>query len=259
MPMYDIGSISAADAVQDRSGFGFCCVQDAEDQYFGPRKRVYLTAHHDRARTIRERIAGDGESGGLFMHGIDRGAVGDEEQVAIDQEDGFVDQGETANAIVRALDTVRAEVAGFHARAAAYEENARALHSRIETLQHDQVRALLKPFFERLAALHAQAKDSAERFADDSESAEDFRFFSGAIEDMFSLYDIDSVEATAGGPFDPKTQQPSRVIPTDDPARDGTVHRVVRQGFIFAGAERVFLPARVSVYRHTPTPGTSDD
>src|SRR5699024_7812459 len=106
--------------------------------------------------------------------------------------------------------------------------------------------------------------ESADKLgAHDPDSGDDFRYYADAIEDMFSLYDIDSVGATAGGAFDAKMHQAARVIPTDDPALDGTVQRVARQGFIFAGAERVFLPARVSVYRHTPPapsdPNGSDD
>ena len=153
------------------------------------------------------------------------------------------------------FDQLRAETSAFHERAAAYEDNARSLHSRIEKLQDDQVRSLLKPFFERLSTLHAQALDSSAALATEAPAAaEDFEYFAETIEDMFSLYDIDSVGAAVGNPFDARLHQSARIIATEDPALDATIQRVARQGFIFAGADRVLLPARVSVFRYTPTP-----
>lgn len=158
------------------------------------------------------------------------------------------------------IDQLRAEATAFHERAAAYENNARTLHARIEKLQDDQVRSLLKPFFERLSTLHAQALDSSAALAENTpEAAEDFEYFSETIEDMFSLYDIDSVDAAVGKPFDARLHQSARIVPTDDPALDATIQRVARQGFIFAGADRVFLPARVSVFRYMPTTDTGSD
>lgn len=158
------------------------------------------------------------------------------------------------------LDQLRAETSAFHERAAAYEDNARSLHSRIEKLQDDQVRSLLKPFFERLSTLHAQALDSSAALVTEAPAAaEDFEYFAETIEDMFSLYDIDSVGAAVGNPFDARLHQSARIIATDDPALDATIQRVARQGFIFAGADRVLLPARVSVFRYTPTPDIESD
>lgn len=158
------------------------------------------------------------------------------------------------------LDQLRAEINAFHERAAAYEDNARSLHARIEKLQDDQVRSLLKPLFERLSTLHAQAVDGSASLAEESPSAaEDFEYFAETIEDMLSLYDIDSVGATVGKPFDARLHQSARIVATDDPALDGMIQRVARQGFIFAGADRVLLPARVSVFRCTSTNGFVSD
>lgn len=166
----------------------------------------------------------------------------------------------SANSAEDKLDQLRAEATAFHERAAAYENNARALHARIEKLQDDQVRSLLKPFFERLSTLHAQALDSSAALAEDAPgAAEDFEYFAETIEDMFSLYDIDSVGAAVGKPFDARLHQSARTVATDDPSLDATIQRVARQGFIFAGADRVLLPARVSVFRYShPTDIKSD-
>ncbi len=155
------------------------------------------------------------------------------------------------NSAAKAIELLTTEVARFHERALGYEANARQLHSRVEELQQDQVRVLLKPIFERLATLHAQANDiAAQRLNDSPDVAGDFLFFANSIEEALALYDLDSIQAEAGMPFDAKQQQAVRVVKTDQQDLDGTLQRVVRQGFIFASAERVLLPARVAVFRY---------
>lgn len=144
------------------------------------------------------------------------------------------------------------QVARFHERSQGHESNARLMHARIEELQQDQVRALLKPAFERLASLHAQASDIAaqKRDQEDKTAAEDFAYFADSIEDLMSLYDLHSVRAAAGDSFDARRHQASRAVKSADEVLDGSVQRVIRQGFGFAGSDRVFLPARVAVYRY---------
>lgn len=150
------------------------------------------------------------------------------------------------------IQRVNAALEAFHARAERYEETNRFLHSRIESLQSDQVRALLKPVFERLAALQTQAVNAATDARDrDSSSAVDFDFFAISIDELLALYDVEPVGAEPGLPFDSKIHHGARIVPTTDSELDGRIQRVQRQGYKFAGADRVMLPARVSVYRYT--------
>ena len=149
------------------------------------------------------------------------------------------------------VERIDATLAAFHQRAAEYEATNRLLHARVEDLQQDQVRSLLKPVFERLASLHAQATEAADSNRDaDAASADEFDFFATSINELLALYDIDSVGAAVGQPFDSRKHHGTRIKSTDDPALDGIVQRIHRQGYKLAGSGRVLLPARVSVYRY---------
>ncbi|WP_017613529.1 nucleotide exchange factor GrpE [Nocardiopsis salina] len=143
------------------------------------------------------------------------------------------------------------QVRGFHARADNYEQIIRQMQNRIEQLQGDQVQALLKPVIRRFAGLHSQAAEAAERARERGEKSEkDFDFFMDSIEEALGLIDVESVEAESSTEFDPAKHHAARVVTTDDPEKDRRVHRVLRQGFTYVDADRVFLPAQVSVYKH---------
>lgn len=154
---------------------------------------------------------------------------------------------------IRLLETIAAALDSFHTRTEQYENTNRLLHSRIEDLQNDQVRSLLKPVFERLATMHAQASEAATSMRDrDPSSASDFEFFAISINELLALYDVEPVGAVAGAAFNSKDHHGARTVPTCDADLEGKIQRVQRQGYRFAGADRVMLPARVSVYRYTP-------
>lgn len=162
--------------------------------------------------------------------------------------------------VATALHSVEVQVQGFHARAENYEQIIRQMQSRIEQLQGDQVQALLKPVIQRFAGLHAQATEASEQARDCGEAAEkDFSFFAVAIEEALGLVDIESVEAAPSAEFDSKKHHATRIVPTNDPELDKCVQRVLRQGFAYAGAPRVFLPAQVSVYRYEPPQALDDE
>lgn len=164
------------------------------------------------------------------------------------------DEQSPAGAVATALEGVGAQVQAFHIRAANYESIIRQMQSRIEQLQTDQVQALLKPMIQRIAGLHAQASEAAIRARERGESAvKDFDFFTLAIEDAFGIVDIESVGAAPGVEFDPKKHHAAQNIPTGDIELNKRVHRVLRQGFTYAEAPRVFLPAQVTVYRYEPS------
>jgi molecular chaperone GrpE (heat shock protein) len=159
-----------------------------------------------------------------------------------------------ASAMESGLQQLSDRIGEFNTRSAEYEANARLLHARIESLQQDQVRALLKPAFERLATLHAQAVDASSDAVSERAARDDFDFFATSIEELLGLYDLDSVDAAVGSGFDPRHHHAARTVRTTRSELDGTIQRVIRQGFAFAGNERVLLPARVGVYRFAPEP-----
>lgn len=142
-------------------------------------------------------------------------------------------------------------VTEFSQRAQGYESVIRLLQAENEELRKDQVRVLLKPVFERLAALHAQAGSAADSCSDESAAA-DLRFFGESITDLLEQLDVVSLEAAVGDRMTPRVHHAVRTVATEYEEQDGTIHRVHRQGFAFAGSDRPLLPARVSVYRYRP-------
>lgn len=143
---------------------------------------------------------------------------------------------------------------GFNQRSQVHEETIRKMHRRIEELQEDQVRTLLKPVFERLAGLHAQADEGTEQARlgtlDQNNTLRTLEQFKDSIEDLLSMLDVESVEATIGGLVDRKKHYAVKTKKTGDKSLDKTIYKIVRQGFTFAGADRVMLPARVIAYKY---------
>lgn len=155
--------------------------------------------------------------------------------------------------VTKALRNVEVQLQVFHDRAANYEKIVRQMQTRIEHLQGDQIQALLKPVIQRFAGLHAQAIEACGHARDRGEAAEkDFSFFAVAIEEALGLVDIESVQAAPSTEFDPRKHHVARVVTTDVQELDGRIQRVLRQGFTYVDAPRVFMPAQVSVYRYEP-------
>lgn len=131
----------------------------------------------------------------------------------------------------------------------------RAMQERLTELQKDVVKGLLKPVYTRLASLQAKAETEARALeANGSPHATDFSFYAEQIEDLLSLFDIESVEAAPGQDFDPAKHHAERAVKTHDIGLDKKVSKVVRQGYAEAGADRTLLPARVTVYRYEAEP-----
>lgn len=161
--------------------------------------------------------------------------------------------------LVQAIDGLCRQTERFHERADSYESTIRQMQARLEDLQGDQVKSLLKPIIQRLAALHAQAAEAEERAVDRSEKAEkDFGYFAIAIEETLALFDVESVGARPGVDFDPSRHHAIRRVPTTDRSHDRVIQRVIRQGFTYAGAPRTLLPAKVSIYAYKEAEALSD-
>ncbi|OBJ98310.1 nucleotide exchange factor GrpE [Mycolicibacterium conceptionense] len=142
----------------------------------------------------------------------------------------------------------------FHGRAEQYESIIRRMQSRIEELQADQVRELLKPVILKLASLHTEASAAEDRASarEDDSARKDFDYFLSEIEETLGLLDVESIGVSALDEFDAARHAARRRIETDDASLDRRVAKVLRQGFTFVGADRVFVPAVVAVYRHQP-------
>ncbi|OYN93377.1 hypothetical protein CGZ95_18615 [Enemella evansiae] len=155
--------------------------------------------------------------------------------------------------IERNLADILATTATFRAHSDFYEDLVRKQQQRIETLQTDQIQALLGPILQGLAALLTQASDAANRAlarGDDRQVFDDFIYFHDAVEQALGLVGVNSVGALPGGEFDRATHAARRSIDTPDEALGGTIARVMRQGLVREGGERAFLPAQVTVYRY---------
>lgn len=142
----------------------------------------------------------------------------------------------------------------FHARSEQYESIIRRMQSKIEDLQSDQVRTLLKPVINRLAVLYTEAVSAAQRAADrgDLKSQKDFGYFADEVEEGLGMLDIESLDTKVDDEFDAARHAARGATVTGDQSLDRKVAGVVRQGFTYVGAERVFLPALVKVYRFDP-------
>ena len=135
-------------------------------------------------------------------------------------------------AIGERLDSIDGSVRGFHVRAEQYETIIRKMQSKIEDLQSDQVRTLLKPVISRLANLYTEAMTAAERAAGrgDTQAQKDFGYFADEIEEGLELLDIESLGTRVGDDFNAKIQAASGTVTTDDPNLDRKVAQVIRQG-----------------------------
>lgn len=152
-----------------------------------------------------------------------------------------------------ALARIVEAVDGFHTRAERYESIIRQMQSRIEDLQGDQVRQLLAPLIQRFAALHTEAGEARDRAQERNDQAafKDFGFFVSEIEEGLAMLDVESIDVAVGDAFEPAKHAARRSVPTSDPALDKTVAKVLRQGFTYVGAPRVFMPAQVTVHRYS--------
>ncbi|ORI21159.1 nucleotide exchange factor GrpE [Rhodococcus sp. 1168] len=208
----------------------------ADDQHTyadEPARPLDVAAGEPVGTDVPDEVAGDAPDGGA--------GTTDAVQTAADPA---VQSGELAD-MVRALER-------FHSRAEQYESIIRRMQARIEELQADQIRELLKPVILKLASLHTEARGSEARAAarSDDLGQKDFDFFVSEIEETLGLLDIESIGVSVLDDFDAGKHAARRRVETDDASLDRRVERVLRQGFTYIGAERVFMPAMVTVYRY---------
>lgn len=193
---------------------------------------------------------------GAIPGNVDDGATGQAAVAALGEEAaaGSAARENGATDLTEQLRPMAAALERFHTRAEQYESIIRRMQTRIEELQSDQVRELLKPIILKLADLHTEASAAEERASasEDDSARKDFDFFVTEIEDTLGLLDIESIGTRVLDEFDPARHAARRRIDSDDPTLDKRIAKVVRQGFTYVGAERVFVPATVFVYRYQP-------
>jgi molecular chaperone GrpE (heat shock protein) len=167
-------------------------------------------------------------------------------------------------AVAAAIAGLRADFSSFQERSSAHESLIARMQQRIEELQGDQVRALLSPVYQELASLHADLTEAAGKdysVLPPERLPRELSFLVSRVDTALQLLGLESVGATAGGQFDSRLHSAVRRVPTGRKSLDGVIEDVQRQGFIFPGAAKASMYARVTVYAYDPTidDGTIDD
>jgi molecular chaperone GrpE (heat shock protein) len=167
-------------------------------------------------------------------------------------------------AVAEAIAGLRADSSTFQERSAAQESLIARMQQRIEDLQGDQVRALLSPVYQELASLHADLTEAAGKdysVIPPERLARELSFLVSRVDTALQLLGLESVGAAAGVQFDSRLHSAVRRVPTGRESLDGMIEDVQRQGFIFPGAAKASMYARVTVYTYDPTidDGTMDE
>jgi molecular chaperone GrpE (heat shock protein) len=167
-------------------------------------------------------------------------------------------------AVAAAIADLRAHFSTFQERSAAQESLIARMQQRIEELQGDQVRALLSPVYQELASLHADLTEAAGKdysVLPPERLPRELSFLVSRVDTALQLLGLESVGAAAGVQFDSRLHSAVRRVPTGRKSLDGMIEDVQRQGFIFPGAAKASMYARVTVYAYDPTidDGTMDE
>jgi molecular chaperone GrpE (heat shock protein) len=167
-------------------------------------------------------------------------------------------------AVAAAIADLRVHFSTFQERSAAQESLIARMQQRIEELQGDQVRALLSPVYQELASLHADLTEAAGKdysVLPPERLPRELSFLVSRVDTALQLLGLESVGAAAGVQFDSRLHSAVRRVPTGRKSLDGMIEDVQRQGFIFPGAAKASMYARVTVYAYDPTidDGTMDE
>lgn len=159
-------------------------------------------------------------------------------------------------AVAAAIAGLRADFSTSQERSAAQESLITRMQQRIEELQGDQVRALLSPVYQELASLHADLTEAAGKdysVLPPERLPRELSFLVSRVDTALQLLGLESVGAAAGVQFDSRLHSAVRRVPTGRKSLDGMIEDVQRQGFIFPGAAKASMYARVTVYAYDPT------
>lgn len=158
------------------------------------------------------------------------------------------------------LDGLVAAVDRLSERIRADQDVISRMQSRIESLQGDQVRALLGPVVTELANLHAALAESSERDYERlgfDRLRKEFSLLTDRLETALDVLGAESVDARVGEVFDSRAHQAVKQVATDRPALDKTIAQVIRQGFTFEREGKPAIYARVQVFTYQEASETS--
>lgn len=121
------------------------------------------------------------------------------------------------------------------------------LYAKMRQFEGDYQASLKKNLVLSLLLLHDHMGNVEAALAEQPDAQ---RYVTGLRESLIDILYAEDVEPMGrlGDLFDRHKQQALSTVPTHDPAKDNTVERVVREGFVSAG--RVLRPQSVVVYRY---------
>lgn len=229
---------------------------DASDPIVGTGVRGAVESDALRAASDEENAAPAHEEVDEVAANVDASPSGeghDTSSVTSEQVEGAAHEAAPApdmsHAILNELQEIRTSLL---ARCEGYEQANTTLQAAVATAQREQLTSYVKPTFERFVEIHSALVKNADvaRVNGDEGYAEDFSFIAQSVEEILASFDLDSVGAAVGDPFDRSAHSASLIRKTGDVTKDQTIAKVVRQGFRVVGEERVHMPARVVVWKY---------
>ena len=154
-----------------------------------------------------------------------------------------------------AIAELGSQVAKDHDRAAAREKTIDRLHEEVEKLRAGETRSVLRPAVTDLRRLHGdlitQARSAPETMTR-KQLAALLESFADSVELTLERCGIVIIRPACGTSFDPRSHQTVGVTPTDQPNLDGTIMKIISDGYSEIDTGRPLVPARVNIYRITP-------
>jgi len=126
------------------------------------------------------------------------------------------------------------------------------LYSKLREQDADQAFVLKKNLILALLRLHDHMENAEDALDHDSTGRQRVADLRTELLDILYAEDIEPI-TNASAEFDRTRQQALGSVPVGDPARDNTVDRVLRQGFVYGG--RVLRPQSVIVRRYQSPEG----
>lgn len=164
--------------------------------------------------------------------------------------------------MVRVVRALERQVAEHHSRAAAREQVIDNLHAEVERRRAGEGNLLLRPVVTDLQNLREGLLREAETLPAEltsEQAAELLRSFALSVEQALERCGSVPIEVTAGDDFSPRSHRAVRRVAAEDARQDATVAAVVAGGYQATETGRVTTPARVHVYRWTPSDSPGSD
>lgn len=159
---------------------------------------------------------------------------------------------------------LRAELAGIAERLADLQSQAREanriaehreqgmdrMHEELVALRAGELFQAMMPVLRGLVRLYDDLDRASQAYSERGEpvAARDFGLFRDAVADILYGHGVEPYTASPGERFEPKAQRALAAVPTDDPALDRTIARVVRRGF--RSDTKLVRMMEVEVHRH---------